>query len=287
MADSLLESYARDICVQKGFDFIRSVGLGASKETFEVRGPNGSLALKVYKPGCSPERNLREVRALQLCDHPNIGRIIEFGDTTAHGSAITYALEELLTGGTLTDRLKKGLLSRPQAFLLGEAMIDAVAHLAERQLVHRDMKPDNIMFRMPQDVPVLIDFSIVRDLTDTSLTYSWMGRGPGTPIFASPEQLNNDKGMIDWRSDQFSLGLVMSLAMLGVHPYAEPGVTNGQTVVDRMAARKTPQTEAFLKAASDAGLDILVRMTKPWPVERYRKPAALLGDWRTHVSVNG
>lgn len=286
MSDSPLEPIARDICAQKGFEFIQSVGIGASKETFEVRGPNGSIALKVYKAECSPERNVREVRALQACDHPNIGHIIEFGDIAVKGNSSTYALEELLTGGTLTDRLKNGVLSRSQGATLGEAMIGAITHLADKQLVHRNIKPDNIMYRLPADEPVLIDFSIVRDLTDTSLTYSWMGRGPGTPIFASPEQLNNEKGMIDWRSDQFSLGLVLSIALLGLHPYAEPNTSNGNVVVERMANREA-RTDTFIAAAEAAGLGVLVKMTMPWPVERYRKPVALLADWTSHVSENG
>lgn len=286
MSSSSLDSIARDICTQKGFSFIRSVGDGASKETFEVQSPSGLLALKVYKPECSPERNVREVHALQACDHPNIAKIIEFGDIAVQGDSITYSLEELLTGGTLTDRINGCVLSRPEGALLGVAMISAIAHLETKQLVHRDIKPDNIMFRMPKNQPVLIDFSIVRDLRDTSLTYSWMGRGPGTPIFASPEQLNNEKGMIDWRSDQFSLGLVMSIAMLGLHPYAEPGVTNGHVVVERMAQRK-PQTAAFFEASAAAGLQVLAKMTKPWPVERFRKTAALIDGWRTDVSENG
>jgi hypothetical protein len=57
--------------------------------------------------------------------------------------------------------------------------------------------------------PALVDFGLVRDLSETSLTASWLPRGPGTPLFASPEQLNNEKALIDWRSDQFSIGVIL------------------------------------------------------------------------------
>jgi len=89
----------------------------------------------------------------------------------------------------------------------------------ELDLVHRDIKPANIMFKEGLETPVLVDFGIVRDLAATSLTQTWSPIGPGTPFFASPEQLNNEKHLIDWRSDQFSLGVTLYFARTARHPY--------------------------------------------------------------------
>jgi serine/threonine protein kinase len=275
MHDGRIEQIAHNVCAQKGFTFVRRVGAGASKETFAVDGPGGPVALKIYRQGSSDERNVREVMALQACDHPNIGKVIEFGEIAVHGESTTYALEELLTGGTLSDHMS--ILTRENGMALGRALIDAVAHLSARSLVHRDIKPDNILYREPGNIPVLIDFSIVRDLTETSLTQTWMGRGPGTPIFASPEQLNNEKGMIDWRCDQFSLGLVLSIALLKLHPY-DVGGTPPHLIVERMAHRE-PQSAHFVERAKADGLEVLIKMTSRWPIERYRKPEVLLSDW--------
>jgi serine/threonine protein kinase len=155
--------------------------------------------------------------------------------------------------------------------------VSAVAHIASQDLVHRDIKPDNIIFRADGATPVIVDFGLVRDLVRTSLTESWFMRGPGTPYFASPEQLRNEKPMIDWRSDQFSLGVVVALSTLGLHPYQEEAASLAHTV-DRVAERHS-QTRRFIEAAERAGMPFLTRMTAPWPVERFRTPSDLERAW--------
>jgi serine/threonine protein kinase len=124
-----------------------------------------------------------------------------------------------------------------------------------------------------------VDFGLVRDLVDTSLTQTWLMRGPGTPFFAPPEQLRNEKAMIDWRADQFSLGVVMALSVFGFHQYQDDGVQPQQTV-DRVAERSA-QSDRFLNAAAQARMHFLIRMTAPWPVERYRVPVELEQAWRS------
>jgi len=103
-------------------------------------------------------------------------------------------------------------------------------------------------------------------------------RGPGTPFFAPPEQLRNEKTMIDWRSDQFSLGVVLAMGALGFHPYQEDGNTPAQTV-ERVAERR-PQVARFLDAATRSNMPFLLRMTAPWPVERFRTPDELERAWQ-------
>jgi serine/threonine protein kinase len=119
---------------------------------------------------------------------------------------------------------------------------------------------------------------LVRDLGGTSLTQTWLMQGPGTPFFAPPEQLRNEKTLIDWRSDQFSLGTVVTLSVLGFHPYQEDGSTPQQTV-ERVVER-APQTQRFLVAATQSGMPFLIRMTAPWPVERFRLPDDLERAWQ-------
>ena len=102
-------------------------------------------------------------------------------------------------------------------------------------------------------------------------------RGPGTPFFAPPEQLRNEKPMIDWRSDQFSLGVVVALGAFEFHPYQEDGASPEQTV-ERVAERY-PQTGRFVDAVTQAGMPFLIRMTAPWPVGRFRRPDDLQRAW--------
>jgi serine/threonine protein kinase len=214
---------------------------------------------------------------MQRCSHPNIGRLSAIAEFYHDGAQYLLSGEEFLPGGTLTSRLRRGLLSGPETRDIGGQLVSAVAHIASHDLVHRDIKPDNILFRADGVTPVIVDFGLVRDLAGTSLTQTWLMRGPGTPFFAPSEQLRNEKALIDWRSDQFSLGVVVALSALGFHPYQEDRASPAQTV-ERVAERG-PQTARFVDAATQAGMPFLIRMTAPWPVERFRTPDDLRRVW--------
>jgi serine/threonine protein kinase len=124
----------------------------------------------------------------------------------------------------------------------------------------------------------------VRILNETSLTQSWLVQGPGTPFFSSPEQLVNDKHLIDWRSDQFSLGVVIAFCVFGFHPYAEGGCSDAQAV--ERVARRSSASSRFVEAANSCGLPTLVRMTYPWPVQRIRTPEELWKEWHEQRGAN-
>jgi serine/threonine protein kinase len=174
--------------------------------------------------------------------------------------------------------LAGGPLSPPDVRTLATALVDAVGHISSLGLVHRDLKPDNIMFRSPGGPPVVVDFGLVRDLRQSSLTKTWLPHGPGTPYYAPPEQLNNEKPMIDWRADQFSLGVVLTMCGLGRHPYELAGL-NALQVVDRVARREAAAPD-FTTWATTNGLTALVRMVAPWPIARFRTPALLASAWQ-------
>jgi serine/threonine protein kinase len=265
-------------CTANGHKFIGHVGAGAFKETFHVILATGEpQALKVYQSGFSPERTDRELAAMQRCSHPNIGRLTSFAGFSFEGVQHLLSVEEFLSGGTLTSRLQRGLLNATETLGLGVQLVEAVAHIASRELVHRDIKPDNILYRADGMTPVIVDFGLVRDLIRTSLTQSWLIRGPGTPLYAPPEQLRNEKALIDWRSDQFSLGVVLAFAAFGFHPYQDDGDSFAVTV-EHVADRRK-QCARFVDAATQSGMPFLIRMTAPWPVERFRTPETLLRAW--------
>jgi serine/threonine protein kinase len=274
------DAAARDFCASKGFAFVAPVGEGAFKETYCVTRPTGEqLALKIYRPGSPAERTTREVEAMVRCTHPNIGQLVDISSYPFSGTQYLIMLEEYLAGGTLSDRLVGGrLLSNADIVALGAHLIDAISHVAGHRLVHRDLKPDNIMFRDGGMSPVIVDFGLVRDLNKLSITVTWAMRGPGTPLFAPPEQLLNEKAMIDWRADQFSLAVLLSFAALGIHPYAADPSDDWAVIVDRVANRAGPSQE-FVTAARVARLDTLTRMSAPYPIQRFRLPQQLSTAW--------
>jgi len=255
--------------------FVKRVGEGTFKQTFEViSADNLRVALKLYKAAIAGPREQREIDAMLRCSHDNIARLLSVDRYDFEGNVLVTLTEEFLPGGTLTE---KGQIPRGECLRIGGCLIDAVAHIADLDLVHRDIKPDNIMFREDQRTPVLTDFGVARDLMDSSLTPTWAPRGPGTPFFSSPEQLNNQKSLIDWRSDQFALGVVLAYVTLGMHPY-RPASRSDNEVVDLVATRNGP-TQLFIDRCNSSSLPILVKMVAPWPIHRYRTSGQLSVAW--------
>lgn len=272
--DAQFEEIAVGICISKSFAKPSFLGSGAFKEAYSTVTPNGlPVALKIFDPNkCNLFRAEREIDAMRQCESPFIARLHDWGvfDNNGKGSFL-YVIEEFMAGGTLTDRLAAVRLDVIRVCNYGLALISAVSHLREKQLVHRDIKPDNIMFRSANDdVPILVDFGLVRDLRRASLTLSYLQQGPCTPIYASPEQLNNDKHLIDWRSDQFSIGVVLNICLFGSHPYQQTGQTDAQTV-EQVITRAACGPE-FNEKTGRLGCGFLTKMVSPWPIDRFPHP---------------
>ena len=275
MPDGELEQVAHKVCTKRGLQFVQRVGEGAFKQTFHVVDRKDTpFALKVFKAASSNKRDQREIQAMLRCEHTNIARLLSVENCVHLGQQFVTITEEFLPGGTLTA---KGRLGVPECIAIGKQLVEAIAHIAALHLVHRDIKPDNILFRADHSTPVITDFGVVRDLTDSSITPTWAARGPGTPFFAAPEQLNNEKGLTDWRTDQFALGVVLSYCVLGAHPYWESGISD-RDVVDRVSARRGPG-DWFPGKAAEIGLSLMLKMVAPWPVDRFRRPEMLSRAW--------
>ena len=270
-----LETAARKMCRMHRMQFVGPVGEGTFKQTFHViDNSNTPLALKIYKAEKASLRDHREIDAMRRCSHKNIAKLLSV-QKFVHGSQTIVALtEEFLSGGTLTS---KGQLSSTQCLSVGKQLVDALGHIAALNLVHRDIKPDNIIFRSDGVTPVLTDFGVVRDLAGSSITPTWAPRGPGTPFFSAPEQLNNQKNLIDWRTDQFALGISLAFVVFGEHPYRNPGLGDLE-LLQRVSSRLGPG-DWFAERAIKSGLSALPRMVAGWPVDRYRKPDQLGAAW--------
>lgn len=212
------------------------------------------------------------------CQHANIARLDRAENFSRNGGDYYYMLEEFVEGVTLEKRIGDDLLTRDETIAVTRVLIGAVAHMAELNLVHRDLKPANIILREGALDPVAVDFGIVRDLGETSLTKTFISQGPGTPLYAPPEQLNNEKHLIGWRADQFSLGVTASIAMSGLHPYAVSSETGPAEVVTLTSRRQGP-SKRFLDWAAEQRVDPLVAMVSPWPANRMRTPATLSDSW--------
>jgi serine/threonine protein kinase len=276
---SELDEVAVEICLHKRASLLGPVGGGSFKQTYHIRTANDEhFALKIYRPESFDQRAVREVDVMRRCSHPCVARLFLADLQNYKGKDYAYVIEEFLPGGTLTDRLQRGgPLSPGVTYDLGALLIDALAQLHNLQIVHRDLKPDNIMFRNQDMTPVITDFGIARDIASTSLTPTFAPFGPGTPGYAAPEQMKNEKSLQDWRCDQFALGIVLAIATFSFHPYDEGGLTVNE-VVQRIANCSSPASR-FMANADGAGLPALKVMVAPWPASRYRTPPALAEAW--------
>ncbi|WP_341621958.1 serine/threonine-protein kinase [Streptomyces sp. B6(2022)] len=179
----------------------------------EVRPPDPALAEHdVEGARTLRERVLREARALARIDHPNvvtIHHIVDAGEGT-----YPWLVMELVTGGSLQDRLDRGPMAPVEAAVLGRELLSALRAAHERGIEHRDVKPPNVLLR-PDGRPVLTDFGIAAIRENTVLTAS--GSIIGSPDYMSPERIRGGGGTGP-ASDLWSLGMVLYVAVEGHHP---------------------------------------------------------------------
>ncbi|MFF6783395.1 protein kinase [Streptomyces sp. NPDC012510] len=178
----------------------------------EVRPPDRDLA--EYDPDGARalrERVLREARALARIDHPNvvtIHHIVDGGDGT-----YPWIVMELVSGGSLADRLAQGPMPPAEAARIGRQVLAALTAAHDAGIQHRDVKPANVLLR-PDGRPVLTDFGIAAIRETTGLTAT--GSVIGTPDFMAPERISGHEG--GSASDLWSLAMMLYTAVEGHHP---------------------------------------------------------------------
>ncbi|MEU0437732.1 serine/threonine-protein kinase [Streptomyces sp. NPDC006290] len=178
----------------------------------EVRPPDPGLA--EYDPQGAAmlrARVLREARALARVDHPNVVTIHHVVDGGEY--VYPWLVMELVTGGSLQDRLDKGPLAPADAARLGREVLAALRAAHDAGIQHRDVKPANVLMR-PDGRPVLTDFGIATIRDSTALTAT--GSIIGTPDYMAPERISGGEGGPG--SDLWSLAMMLYVAVEGHHP---------------------------------------------------------------------
>lgn len=176
----------------------------------------GNVILKIIKK--MDDRVKREIAILNENNIPSVPKILETGVFDYNGEKHGYYFEEYIEGESLSEVLKRGALPIRQALHLMQDLLTIVAKLEEIGIVHRDIKPGNIICAKDGNFH-LIDFGIARNLNLTSLTLTDAVVGPHTPGYGAPELFQYDKPKINSRADLFSVGVVMYEAIFGRHPF--------------------------------------------------------------------
>lgn len=176
----------------------------------------GLVMLKVVK-----RNNARVKREIQIVNEnkfEHVPQILEVDEFDINGHAGLYIFEEYIDGESLKNYLNKGKMNLEEALILTEQLLKIIVQMEKRHIVHRDIKPDNILRSKTGDW-YLIDFGIARALDMQSLTLTEVQMGPHTPGYGAPELFQYTKKDIDSRADIFSLGVVVFEAVTGTHPF--------------------------------------------------------------------
>jgi len=183
------------------------------------------VALKIIRPGLASKdvvvRFEAERQALAMMDHPNIARVFDGGATD---SGQPYFVMELVQGLPITDYCDEHRLSTAERLKLFVILCEAVQHSHQRGVIHRDLKPTNVLVPRVdgKPVPKVIDFGVAKAM-DQKLTeqtvYTQFAQMVGTPLYMSPEQTELGVLDVDTRCDVYGLGVMLYELSTGSTPF--------------------------------------------------------------------
>ena len=179
------------------------------------------VAIKLLKPGLDSRALLArfqlERRTLARLEHPGIARILDAG---AMANGRPFLVMEHVAGVTLAQFLAEHAPPLPTRLALFRQVCEAVMHAHRRGVIHRDLKPGNLMVTNVDGVPVVkvIDFGVAKVLVGDDADATQSGLVLGTPAYCSPEQYATGGGDVDVRTDVFALGVVLAELVTGQRP---------------------------------------------------------------------
>jgi serine/threonine protein kinase len=207
-------------------------------------------------------RFAQEANAASHLEHPNVVSVVDFGRSE---SGLMFIAMELVDGQSLAEVIAKtGALSARRVVALTRQICQGLAHAHERGLVHRDLKPDNIMIT-GRDRVRIVDFGLAVPMDDERSTrLTGVGIALGTPIYASPEQTCAEA--VDHRADLFALGVTMFEMLAGKPPFdgglVEIIAQNASDTLPSIAARAGRRVPPALEA-------IVQRLMRRDPAQRF------------------
>ncbi len=229
------------------YEIIAALGAGGMGEVYEARDSNlgRKVAIKLLPPAFSSsgdrlQRFEQEARSASMLNHPNIVTIYELG----HDGASHYIAMELVEGTTLRDLLAAGPLPMRRVIEVATQVADGLTKAHEAGITHRDLKPENLIVSRDGFTKIL-DFGLAKlipaageksDVNTTFASLTEFGQVLGTAGYMSPEQAEGRP--LDFRSDQFSLGLVLYEMVTGKRAFHRN--TAAETMVAILRETATP-----------------------------------------------
>jgi WD40 repeat protein len=258
-----------------GFEIEGELGRGGMGVVFKAKqtGLNRLVALKMvlagsYSDAATRSRFLLEAESVAALEHPNIVKVFSFGEHDGH----PFLAMEFLPAGSLADRVKaKGPLPPREATALIAKLAGAVAHAHSRGVVHRDMKPANVLLTAEGD-PRLTDFGLAKvGRSDISMT----GQVLGTPAYMAPEQAAGKVHEVGTPADVYALGAVLYDLLTGHPPFAG----NSAAATLHMVLVTEPSRPRTLRPGLPRDLEtICLKCLEKDPNKRYPTAQAVADD---------
>ncbi len=230
------------------------------------------VALKIIKPGMDTgqvvARFEAERQALALMDHPNIARVLDAGTTD---SGRPYFVMDLVRGIPITQFCDESKLSPRGRLDLFVPVCQAIQHAHQKGIIHRDVKPTNVMVTLHdgKPVPKIIDFGVAK-ATDQRLTertlFTQYGAIIGTPEYMSPEQAELSGLDVDTRTDIFSLGVLLYELLTGTTPLERAKLREASyaEILRRIKEEEAPKPSTRISHSGDRlALIAATRRTEP------------------------
>jgi serine/threonine-protein kinase len=275
MPDDQLDLTGRDL---GDYRVLRRLGAGGMAQVYlaEQRSLGRAVALKVLQPALARDRSyvdrfLLEARAAAALVHANIVQIYEVGCS----DGVHFIAQEYVRGKNLGEVLKRQNSLEPRIVLdVLRQVVAALCKAAEAGIVHRDVKPENIMLSTSGEVKVA-DFGLARVESADAKTLTEVGVTMGTPLYMSPEQIEGRA--LDSRSDLYSLGATCYHLLAGSPPHL--GDTALAIAVQHL--NSAPRPLENVRKDVPSGLARLVhRMLAKKPENRFSGPSELLAELR-------
>ncbi|MFH0979963.1 MAG: tetratricopeptide repeat protein [Planctomycetota bacterium] len=283
------------------YRILRKLGEGGMGTVYEAEQdrPRRIVALKVIKPGFTSRDSLRrfehESQVLGRLQHPGIAQIYEAGTHTpspplgegwGEGQAepVPYFAMEFVRGRRLDEYARDRHFGTRERMALLAQVADAVQHAHQKGVIHRDLKPGNIL--VPDDgQPKILDFGVAR-ATDSDLQTSTLrteiGQLIGTLPYMSPEQASGDPDQLDTRSDVYALGVVLYELLVGQLPYD----LQRKTVLEalRVIREEEPARLSSVNKALRGDVETIVgKALEKDKDRRYASAGALAADIRRYL----
>ncbi len=241
------------------------------------------VAIKVLRPelaaALGPERFLREIRITAQLDHPHILPLLDSGEA----GGFLYYVMPLVEGESLRDRLsREGQLPLDTALQYTREVADALGYAHERGVIHRDIKPDNIL--LSGGHARVADFGIARAVDSAGgekLTEP--GFAVGTPEYMSPEQSMGDRNL-DGRSDLYALGSVLFEMLAGEPPYTGP---TAQAIIAKRMTQPVPSIRTLRDTVPESVDRALAAALARSPADRFATAAEFTAALSPSAEVEG